>query len=361
MSLDTARILAPIAGDSPTGNNLRVDETGGASYYRIKDARSTARIAERAADSESDRGSLAPEWRLIHEQAQELLATQSKDLEVACWLTEAALRIDGYAGLRDGMAVLAGLVDRYWDTLHSVDDEDIGAKVAPLAGLNGIGADGSLIQPLRLAPLTAAQGAEQAGLWHYSVLRRRGAASAEAKVLAAASKATDRAAFIAIYRDIAAALASYGALCTKLDAVCGEEVPPASTIRNTLIEAQDALRDFAGLDIASLSVIEGEAAAVQVAAAPVQERAVAPSPQHAPAASGPAPLLTRDDALRELGRIATFFREHEPNSPTAYTLQTLIRRARLPLADLLAELIPDEAVRRSYLNVAGIGPEVLEK
>ena len=364
MSLDTARILAPIPGDSPTGNNLRVDETGGATYYRIKDARSTARIAERAADAESDRGSLAPEWRLIHEQAQELLATQSKDLEVACWLTEAALRIDGYAGLRDGMAVLAGLVERYWDTLHSVDDEDVGAKVAPLAGLNGIGADGSLIQPLRLAPLTAAAGAEQAGLWHYSVLRRRGAASPEAKVLAAASKATEREAFIAIYRDIAASLASFGALCTKLDAVCGDEVPPASTIRNTLIEAQDALRDFAGLDIASLSVIEGEAAAAeQVSAGPVmQERAAAPAAApHAPVAVGPAPLLTRDDALRELGRIATFFREHEPNSPTAYTLQTLIRRARLPLADLLAELIPDEAVRRSYLNVAGIGPEVPEK
>ena len=65
-------------------------------------------------------------------------------------------------------------------------------------------------------------------------------------------------------------------------------------------------------------------------------------------------IETRDDALRELGRIATFFREKEPHSPISYALETLIRRARLPLADLLRELIPDEAVRRSALNMAGI-------
>jgi type VI secretion system protein ImpA len=361
MSLNVANLLAPLPGDSPTGSNLRFDETGGSTYYRIKDARSIARIAERQADAETERGSLAPEWRLIHDQAQQILASQSKDLEVACWLTEAALRIDGYAGLRDGMAVLAGLVERYWETLHSVDDEDIGAKVAPLAGLNGTGADGALIQPLRLAPLTAASGVEPAGLWHYSVLRRRGAASAEAKVLAAAAKATERDVFIAIYRDIAASLASYGALITKLDGLCGDDAPPSSTIRNILIEAQDALRDFAGLDLASVGAADGQAAGpAQSVTQPVSAAPASPRPAP-PVEAGPAPLLTRDDALRELGRIATFFREHEPNSPTAYTLHTLIRRARLPLADLLTELIPDEAVRRSYLNVAGIGPEVSEK
>jgi type VI secretion system protein ImpA len=360
MILDVEALLAPISADRPAGPDLRDNESGGGDYYRIKDARSTARIAERQADAESERGALAPEWRLILEQAQSVLATQSKDLEIACWMTEAALRLHGYAGLRVGFAVLEGLVDRYWADLHSVDPEDMGAKVAPLAGLNGTGAEGALIQPLRLAPLTAAQGVAQGALWHYMVLRRRGAASAEAVLLADATKATDQAAFVAIYRDIAGCLASYTALTNRLDELCGEDSPPSSTIRNTLIEAQDALRDFAGLDLAQLDDPE---AATRVTAAPAQEAAptvqavsVAQAPQ-----AGPSPLLTRDDALRELGRIATFFREHEPNSPTAYTLQTLIRRARLPLGDLLAELIPDEAVRRLYLNVAGIGPEVSEK
>ncbi len=360
MILNLETLLAPVPGDEPAGPNLRLVESGGALYYRIKDARSAARMAERQADAEADRGSLAPEWRLIFEQSQTLIAGQSKDLEVACWLTEAALRMHGFAGLRDAMALLDGLVEHYWSGLHSVDDQDVGAKVAPVAGLNGTGSEGALIQPLRLAPLTAAQGVEQAGLWHYMVLRRRGAAAPEAKQLAEAAKGTDRQAYVSIYRDIAAALASFGALSAQLDRLCGDETPPSSTIRNTLVEAQDALRDFSGLDLAALSE-PAEAAAKAGPDAPDEAAAEdAPGPALA-AAAGVSVLATRDDALRELGRIATFFREHEPNSPTAYTLQTLIRRARLPLADLLQELIPDEAVRRVYLNVAGIGPEISEK
>ena len=125
-------------------------------------------------------------------------------------------------------------------------------------------------------------------------------------------------------------------------------------------EAQDALREVSGLDAATLAA---EPAGV---AAPETEPAEAAPVAGAPAApqavqAGPVRLETREDALRELARIAAFFREHEPNSPTAYTLLTLIRRARLPLAELLAELIPDETVRRSYLNLSGIGPDVPEK
>jgi type VI secretion system protein ImpA len=358
MVLDIETLLAPLPGEDPAGADMRLDTSGGGAYYRLKDARSAARIAERQADAESERGALAPEWRFIFEHAQSVLASQSKDLEIACWLTEAALRIHGFAGLRDATALLAGLVDRYWPGLHSVDGDDLAAKVAPLANLNGVGADGSLIQPMRLAPLTAPNGGEPAGLWHYTVLRRRGAATAEAKALAAASKATDSLAFIAIYRDISAALASYDLMTAQLDTLCGEDAPPSSTIRNTLVEAQDALRDFAGIDPALLNDPDGSPPFV--AATPIAE----PTQQAAAFVETPpaqAVLSNRDDALRELSRIATYFREHEPNSPTGYTLQTLIRRARLPLPDLLQELIPDETVRRLYLNGAGIGPEVSEK
>ena len=358
--IDLEMILAPISPEQPAGANLRADESGSLAYYRIKDARSAARNAERQADAEQERGGLASEWRVVFDEAQAVLCQRSKDLEVAAWLAEAAIRIDGFAGLRPAFAALDGLVERYWDTLHSGDAEDVADKVAPLAGLNGTTADGSLIQPLRLAPLTAANTGDAGSLWHYMVKRRKGAACAEAVALAEAVAATDSDTFIAIYRDIGAALESFTALSQRLDILCGEDAPPSSTIRNTLIEAQDALRDFSNLPPGAFGDPEADG---RVEHAPVDqaELPARAAPVAEVAQAGPAELRTREDALRELGRIATFFREHEPNSPTAYTLQTLIRRARLPLADLLQELITDEAVRRAYLNVAGIGPEISEK
>ena len=164
MDLNPAELLEPISPDHPTGVNLREDDDGAALYYRLKDARARARVFERQADVETERGPVAPEWRMIFDIAQDVLRTRSKDIEVAVWLTEAALRLHGFDGLQHCFVLLDGLVTRYWDGLHSMDAEDVSAKVAPLAGLNGVGADGALIQPLRLAPITAPRAAQPASL-----------------------------------------------------------------------------------------------------------------------------------------------------------------------------------------------------
>jgi type VI secretion system protein ImpA len=66
------------------------------------------------------------------------------------------------------------------------------------------------------------------------------------------------------------------------------------------------------------------------------------------------PSVNRDDALKTLETIAGFFRKTEPTSPLAYTLDDAIRRARLSWPDLLAEVVPDEAVRLTILTSLGI-------
>ncbi len=352
-TLDIEALLAPISAENPAGTDVRTDSGAAALYFRMKDARSAAREAERRADTDPDNAVQPPEWRQMVGLGTEILATKSKDLEVAAWLMEAALRVDGFAGLRDALAVADGLVERYWDGLHPVDEEDPAAKVAPLAGLNGTTSDGALIQPLRLAPLTAPGEGPPAGLWHHMVQRKRGSAAPEAVHLATAVRATSAAEFKEIYHAIGAAADIFAALTARLDGLCGDTSPPSSTIAATLAEAQEALREISGI---SVDLLTGEPV-VPPAAAPSAPAAQDPATVAPVAPAGPAPLATREDALRELARIAAFFREHEPNSPTAYALQTLIHRARLPLRDLLIELIPDEAARRIFLTSAGIGSD----
>ena len=57
---------------------------------------------------------------------------------------------------------------------------------------------------------------------------------------------------------------------------------------------------------------------------------------------------------RQLEEIAEWFRRMEPHSPLAYTLTDAVRRARLPLPELLAEVLPDEAARTTMLTMLGI-------
>lgn len=344
MILDLPQLLAPIPGDAPTGTDLRSGTGGNDAYYRMKDARSTARAAERAADAETEQGSRPPEWRTLLDLAQEVLATQTKDLEIAAWLTEAALRLHGFAGLRDGFALMDGLVEQFWDGLFSVDTETVADKVAPLVGLNGATGDGTLIQPIRLTPLTTPAGG--AGLWHILAARRGGASAEAAQArVDAAVRATDGATFAAVAHDLQDALATFGTLCDRLDALCGPDVPPSGNIRNTLTEALDALKEVAGPALLS---------------APAAPAPIAPAPDGAAPASATTPAVPdviggREDALRQLSRLAAYFMETEPNSPTGYVLETLVRRARLPLAELMRELLPDETARQALLTGAGIG------
>ncbi len=346
--LDVDRLLAPVSALMPAGADLRQSGEKAGLYYALKEKRLTARARERQADVEADRGSTLPEWRELALGAQELLATETKDIELASWLLEALLRIDGFAGLQEGLVVLDGLIERFWPDLHSIEGDTIADKLAPLAGLNGIDAEGALVQPLRLAPLALPAGGEPAGLWLWQEQRRRGSDSKEAKLLAQAVQNTTRATFVGLSRDLERSWTAFRRLDARLDALCGADAPPLTIIRTVLEEARDALRQMSGVEPspdvplpdAVAETTASEKAAVEVSIRPPSR-----------------PLETRDDALAELLRIAEFFRIREPHSPISYAIETLVRRARLPLSDLLRELIPDEGVRRSALNMAGIATE----
>jgi type VI secretion system protein ImpA len=69
---------------------------------------------------------------------------------------------------------------------------------------------------------------------------------------------------------------------------------------------------------------------------------------------------SREDMLRDLGRIADWFRKTEPHSPLAFTLDDAVRRGRMTWPDLLAELVDDTGSRHAILSKLGIRPPTEE-
>ncbi len=70
----------------------------------------------------------------------------------------------------------------------------------------------------------------------------------------------------------------------------------------------------------------------------------------------PGVFANREQALEMLNAVARFFRQQEPHSPISYALDSMVERARMPLFELLADLLPDEDVRTRVLQNAGIRP-----
>jgi type VI secretion system protein ImpA len=58
--------------------------------------------------------------------------------------------------------------------------------------------------------------------------------------------------------------------------------------------------------------------------------------------------------------VASFFRRAEPHSPISYTIDEIVRRGRMPLSDLLTEVLPDETARHDVLRRLGIEPGQIE-
>lgn len=68
--------------------------------------------------------SLSPLWQEVRTLGLRILTSYSKDIEVLAWLTEAEVRLNGYAGLRDVYGLTVSLLEQFFDALHSIGDED---------------------------------------------------------------------------------------------------------------------------------------------------------------------------------------------------------------------------------------------
>jgi type VI secretion system protein ImpA len=122
-------LLTPIAGDNPSGLYLRHDTKLGL-YDNIKEAR---RQDDELAQGDWQHERKLADYPLVAKLAQEALATKTKDLQLAAWLTEAFLHIEGFAGLRQGLTLCTGLLTQFWDTLYPpIEDDDLELRGAPL-------------------------------------------------------------------------------------------------------------------------------------------------------------------------------------------------------------------------------------
>src|SRR4051812_39106745 len=124
--VDLATLLAPLDfGEEGAGADLRADFSPASSYQRLRDAHASARAEERARDAQGETEVVNPDgWRELLDVGQKALATQSKDFEIAAWLTEALVRIHGLPGLMSGSKLIAGLCDGFWKGGFPQPDEE---------------------------------------------------------------------------------------------------------------------------------------------------------------------------------------------------------------------------------------------
>ncbi|MEO8269581.1 MAG: type VI secretion system protein TssA [Aureliella sp.] len=375
--LDFESLLAPISEEVPSGPSLREHPELSRTYYAVREARNAAMEAERVlarlalmeqrdfeqAPGGHEESRPVPNWGKVIDMAIDLLSNHSKDLWAVSWLIEALTRQAGLAGFRDGLKLCRLMSEQYWPTIHPRPDEEegYGHTVAQLAGLDNTLS--SALESIAMIPADSrltwvnyqtAIDMEQMDPTQRSTRLEEGAVSLNN--FDQAIRNAGREELLGTREDLDEALNECKKFSEAMDALCGKDEtgqdlgPPTGNLirslerlRQTFSAITSGLLDDAQ-DGPTASVMgeltEGENERTGRDSVNLMQR----------------PVASRDEALQHLLRVADFFRKSEPHSPVSYALEQAVRWGRMPLPDLLKDLVSDDAVLAQVFKRMGIVP-----
>lgn len=328
-------ILEPISDDNPVGEDVRYDVV----YDEIRDAREEVELPRQ--DGTWDRK--PADFKQIVKVGTQVLTERSKDLQIAGWLTEAKLRREGFAGLREGLDLMRELAVRFWDDVYPPidDDGDLSYRATPFDWVGN-----NLETAVKRVPLNEAghdwfdysegrtMGTEEEVKGNSERTAQRNQAIAEGKLppedFDQAFKTTGK----DWYKNLVAELEGSKEALDALEAEAQErfeELP--SDDRPSFRELREALDDVGRVAHRLLETkLEQdpdppgtEASAVTDAGGGATDAGGGEGTDTASASPAPSGGLSleprsRDDAARLVGAAARFLRRDDPKSPAPYLL-----------------------------------------
>jgi type VI secretion system protein ImpA len=304
--------------------------------------------------------------------AGEALATKSKDLELAVWLSEALVRKEGFAALPECLNLLHELQVRFWDVLYPQLDDGTPDLEFRATHLRWFAVRCDYL--LRRIPLTkkglgwvtyydssdtTREHAAMAGDGPEDYKRQdrdkaKAAREAAALEFGDALKATPKSFYVTAFGHLEAAQEALVALDAFCNERYGKVAPNFSQLRNVLEEIKDAV----GTLLDKKRETEPDPAPQPAAPTEIEEEVQIESASPAPANSQPAAtakqslssakLTTPDEAYTIVAQAAEFLRTQDRSSVTPYLLVRSLRWGELRSAGLDSTMLdaPPTEVRQ---------------
>jgi len=345
-AIDVAALLEPVSEASPCGDDLEYD-LGFGDLERARQGKPEQQFGDTVIPAEE------PDWRQVKKLSLDLFG-RTRDLRVGVTLACALVHLEGLAGLRDGLHLVHGLVEKYWDTVHPQldpeDDNDPTLRVNTLATLCD---EQAVLKWVREAPLVEARGLGRFSLRDVQVAKG-------VLELPAGGKTVEPAAIEAAFKD---------ADVEQLQATLGviqEAIQRARGIENLLTDrvGADQSADLSALPKLlqdAQGVLTGQLAHRGVGEAPIGEEAVAETQTEGGASAQPVAqtrftgaIQSRQDALRALDKVCQYFEHAEPSSPVPLLLRRAKRLVSMSFLDIVKDLAPDGLGQVELIR----GPEV---
>lgn len=347
--INVESLTKALEGENPCGENLRWDRA----YLELE------RLAEGTEESQvgdSIKPAEEPDWREVRDKAVELLG-KGRHLRLGIILTLAAVRLEGYPGLRDGLKVIELWLTQSWDQIWPVldveDNNDPTERINAIASLSTpmatYGDKMKLVDRVYECPVCESRQLGRFSLKDIAIasgaLEDKKPAGQEKDdrppptlaIIDGAFAETDKerlAEFAAAAQEAAASLEAISNIFTEK---CGDGIGPNITPLATVLK--DAVTQLTRRLAGETS---GEVA--EDGAADSGEGDLSGSPGGSGGGSGPGisgNVANPQDALKALDRVIMYYESREPSSPIPLIIKCAKRMVGLGFLDISKVLTPD--------------------
>jgi type VI secretion system protein ImpA len=364
-------LLSPIPQEPPCGGSLRYDPI----YTDIRLAREEddPNLPMR----QWERPLKKADWAFIETQCVQALTQKSKDLQLVAWLTEAWMRLYGLHGLASGLKLMHDLTLAFWGDIHpQITDGDAEARKAPFEWLSESLAVSLKIHVVMMTILERSPSRITLVEWDrltaedvhaQDILQpKKDNSSSETQLEPISRSELMSLAQSPLHADSLLLQSSQVRECIQivenlkkfLDEKLAMDAPNLSKLMACLTAFD---RTFSALTatliknrLSNTSPLAAQAATLPAEGLPTMQEQGESHLESSPVVQT-GQWRTREEAYATLEAVANYLQHREPHSPTPYLIQKAVRWGRLPLPELMKEIMREEGDLNRMSNLFGHG------
>ncbi|MEL0587593.1 MAG: type VI secretion system protein TssA [Candidatus Thiodiazotropha sp. (ex. Lucinoma kazani)] len=320
--IDLDQLLTAVSEETPAGEDLEYDPLF-SEMERAAEGKGEQQFGDTIIPAED------PDWRELKKKSLEV-AGQSKDLRAAIYLTQALMHTDGYAGLSDGLSLIKGYIDGYWETFHPLLDPDdnndptirintlinLCDPIDSLAAVNKIPiVDSTVMGKFSFRDIQIASG----------TLQPTDTESQEVTLdqIDAAFRESTTEQSQQTLSQLRHAIECVDAIENRLNELVGvDQSPDLQSLVSLLKQVEKEVAMRAGVE----SLSEGSDNTV--------------NGESTQQAAAPGVINNRDDVIRALERISQYYQKNEPSSPIPLLLERARRLVKMDFHEIVQDLAP---------------------
>ncbi len=331
-TIDLEKLLNPVSDEAPAGADLEYDPLF-AEMERASEGKEEQEFGDTIIPAED------PDWRELKKKALQVVE-QSKDLRAAIHLTRALMHTDGFAGLSDGLSLIKGYIESYWDSLHpQLDPDDNNDPTLRINTLINLCDPMDTLAAVNKIPLVSSN---IMGTFSYRDIQ---IASGSLTPTDSDNQEHNLDQVDAAFREspteetqqtlshIQHAIDCVNSIESKLNELVGiDQSPDLQALNETLSTLEKEVASRTGLDT--------------VVTFDDQDTSAATGQQQG---SAPGVINSRDDVISTLDRINQYYRKNEPSSPIPLLLDRAKRLVKMDFHEIVQDLAPDGMSQFDFL------------